>query len=194
MPKRIEHFSTRADAMELLGNIEAVRPIWYVKTGVYSTPVCPTYTSAIQIAELGSTLRPDRTSSDRYMVFPVPVDVVFREVSQNAGHTLYMLDPWKNPPCLLFTCGGIFESGAEDERCLIAGLIETAYKDSELAGLLSLFSRSIKKGYTRFQRPGLDSFVGPEALALLRSGWRLTESRSSPPILDLKWDYDGNTS
>ena len=194
MARRIEHFSTRGDATKLLASIEAQQPLWYVKAGIYTTPACPTYTSAIHIPQLGRTLHPDRTSSDRYMVFPSQVDVVFREVTQNAGNKLYMLGPWKNPPCLLFTCGGIYEGDAKDDKCLIAGLVETAHKDTELAGLFSLFSRSIKKMYTRFQRPDLDSFVGPEALTLLRSGWRFTESRSSPTSLDLRCEPDDRTS
>jgi hypothetical protein len=40
--------------------------------------------------------------------------------------------------------------------------------------------------YTKFQRPGLDSFVGPEALTLFNSGWKLTESRLAPSALNLK--------
>jgi hypothetical protein len=127
------------------------------------------------------------------MIFPAQVDVVFRDVKQNAGDTLYMLDPWKNPPCLLFTCGGVYEGDSHNGRCMIAGLVETAYKDAELAGLYSLFSRSIKKLYTRVQRQDLDSFVGPEAMTLLRSGWRLTESCSSPATLDLKLELGEST-
>jgi hypothetical protein len=188
MAKRIELFSTREDALKLLGEVEAERPLWYARTGVYTTPTCLIYTSAIQIPDLGKTPRPNRTSSDRYMIFPVQVDVVFREVKQNIGNTLHMLDPWKNHPCLLYTCGGVYGGDNKDERCVIAGLVETAYEDAELAGLYSLFFRSIKKTYARFRRPDLDSFVGPEALTLLHSGWRFTESRSSPTTLDLKWE------
>lgn len=96
--KRIELFSTHEDAVGLLGMVESDSSLCYVKVGSYFAPVCPSYTSAIHIPNLGSTSHPDRTSSDRYMIFPQPTDVVFREVIQNAGGKLYMVDPWKNPP------------------------------------------------------------------------------------------------
>lgn len=185
MAKRIEVFSTEEDVRRLLIEIQQVRPLWYVKTGTYNEPSCPIYTSATQILNLGKTMRPDRTSSERYMIFPSQVSLVFREVIQSGGNQLFMLDAWKNPPCVLYTCGGVYEGVSGDAQCLIAGLVETSYKDSEVAGLYSLFLRSVKRLYTRFQRTELDSYVGSSAMKLLRSGWRLTESCSSPPTLDL---------
>lgn len=186
MAKRIEVFSTEEDALHLLLEIQQVHPLWYVKTGTYHEASCPIYTSATQILNLGKTMRPDRTSSERYMIFPSQVSLMFREVIQSGGNSLFMLDAWKNPPCVLYTCGGVYEGDSQDTKCLIAGLVETSYKDSEVAGLYSLFLRSIKKFYTRVQRTELDSYIGSSAMELLRSGWRLTESCSSPPALDLR--------
>lgn len=191
MTKSIELFSTREDALQLLAEIETKRPLWYVKTGTYSLPTCQVHTSATQISQLGITLHADRASSDRYMIFPSQVELAFRDVKQNTGTTLYMLDAWKNPPCLVFICGGVYEGDdPQADGCLVAGLVETAYKDAAIGGLYSLFARSIKKLYTRIERPELDSFIGPAAMGLLRSGWRLTESCSAPPDLDLRLPYD----
>lgn len=188
MTKRIEIYSTQSDAAKLLSAIEAERAVRYAKVGVYDIAACPTYCFHTEIPNLGRTSHPDRTSSDRYMIFPNRIEPVLREVIQNSGSKLYMADPWKNPPCLQFTCGGIYDSGLTDEKCVIAGLIETAYKDNQLDGLFAHFSRIIRRCYKRIRRLDLDSYVGPEALGLLSAGWRFTESLSSPSELDLKSD------
>lgn len=148
MAKRIEVFSTEEDALHLLLEIQQVHPLWYVKTGTYHEASCPIYTSATQILNLGKTMRPDRTSSERYMIFPSQVSLMFREVIQSGGNSLFMLDAWKNPPCVLYTCGGVYVGGSKDTQCLIAGLVETANRDSEVAGLYSLYFCDQLKSFT----------------------------------------------
>jgi hypothetical protein len=180
MTRRIEIYSTPSDASKLLSGIQESQPLWYVKVASYEQRSCPVYTSYVQVPDLGMTSRPNRTSSDRYMIFDKETEVVFRVVKQTSAATLYIVDPWKNPPCLLFTCGGIY-----GDNCVISGLVGTASTDAAILRVFSLFSQSINRMYTRFSRPDLDSFVGPEALALLQAGWRFTDSVSSPPSLDL---------
>jgi hypothetical protein len=180
MVKRIEIFVTPSDTRSLLAAVEQQTALFVVKVGSYASRTCTVYASARAIPELGITHRPDRLSSDRYMLFPEVVEVVYREVPQNSGTPLFMVDPWQNAPCLLFTSGGIYQS-----RFIISGLIETASKEKSILSLFFQFMDYVTNQFFCVSRSDHNSFVGPEALSLLRSGWRLTDSISAPPQFDV---------
>src|SRR5262249_18190348 len=109
MARELSIFALRDDALGLLQGLELRGPLQYVLTGAFDSTNTPVYHAAADIPGLGTTEIADKTCSDRYMVFRPAVEVVRRKVPQNEGGVLYFVDPWKNPPCILFTCAGLFE-------------------------------------------------------------------------------------
>jgi hypothetical protein len=187
MDRRLEHFATRGDALALFGLLETDRPLWLALMGSYDSPESPFYRGAYAIPDLGITKRSNGTG-DRYLVYDREVPIVRREVPRKRGGVRYIVDPWKNPPCLLFRCGGLYEY-----QCMIAGLTETSATESRVLRLFHQFEDALKTRFTHVRAKYWDCYVGPEAMKLLESGMRFTVSTGKSTELDLRWDSAKDT-
>jgi hypothetical protein len=187
MARRLSIYALRDDALGLLQSLETSGPLRYVLTGAFDSADTPIYESAAGLPDLGTTQVADTTSSDQYMLFRPPVKVVRRKVPQNAGGVLYFVDPWKNPPCVLFTCGGVFER--RRQRCVIAGEIATGYTEGPAVNLFRQVERQVKKVFARVKGPGGIAYVGPSAMRLLREGVRFTDCLGGDSDTDLTWEH-----
>jgi hypothetical protein len=177
----VEFFSTRTDSLNLLRRLESIQPMTYVLVGVFESKDSPVYRSCTDIPSLGYVTRADRGASDRYMVYDRPVEVVCREVVREDGGINYFVDPWKNPPCVLFTAGGLYK-----EQCMIAGLLETAATAPAAVALFKSFAKAIQQEFTRVRDKNWDCYVGREARELLATGLRFTVRLGRSTKLDLR--------
>jgi hypothetical protein len=183
MPSR-SIYAVHDDALRLLQSLEARGPLQYVLTGAFDSTDTPVYHAAEEIPGLGTAGWYDTTSCDKYMVFRGRVRVVRRKVAQNAGGYLYFVDSWKNPPCIHFTCGGLYQ-----DRCVITGSIEAGAMEGERANLFRQFDREARKQFVRVEAPGRPVFIGPAALELLRQGFRFTDSLGQEPDMDVTYEH-----
>jgi len=181
MVRRIRHYSTRADALGFLEELEIGRRLWYVMEGSFNTPETPIYNAARSIDGLGTADHPVQVACTRYMVYDQAVQVIRRELPRPSGGVRYIVDPWKNAPSVHFTSGGLFGG-----KCVIGGLIEVVSTDKAVVQLFRTFAKVIKQRYSLVHDRSEAYFIGPEAMRLSRDGWRLTESATSSPELDLK--------
>jgi hypothetical protein len=182
MPSRFI-YAVHDDALRLLQSLESRGPLQYVLTGVFDSTATPVYHSAEAIPGLGTASWHHTTACEEYMVFRGRVRVVRRKVEQSAGGYLYFVDTWKNPHCILFTCGGVYQ-----DRCVITGSIETGAMEGERANLFRQFDREIRKQFVRVEAPGRPVFIGPGALELLRQGYRFTDSLGTEPDMDVTYE------
>lgn len=188
MARELSIYAVHDDALQLLQSLELQGPLQYVLGGAFDTPDSPVHAAAADIPDLGRTRFADISTSDRYMIFRPPVDVVRREVAQNNGKVLYFVDPWKNPQCILFTCGGLFRT--RKKRCVIGGQIFTTYKDGPVLNLYRDFERKVKKQFARVKAPVGTVYVGPCAMELLKEGFRFTDSLfHTDTDMDVKYQH-----
>jgi hypothetical protein len=186
MGRYFDFFATKQDSLDLLLALERRSPLFYARWGYYPRPEAPTYHTATELPDLGAVKRP-RKGENRYLVFPEPVRLDFREVHRNSGETDHVTAPPNGVPWVWFHSGGRY-----GEECLITGTVETGMTDRIGLRFFDRFCRAIRGGFTRAERPktascvGRISYVGPEALDLLLGGVRFTDSTSSPRLLDFK--------
>jgi hypothetical protein len=182
MGRSITFFTTRQDLLDVLRSVEEGAPLYYVRWGYYPAPTAPTYSCAAEVPDLGAPTRP-RRGADRYFVFPRWVPLILREVQRSAGAPEFETQPPANVPWAHLHSGGPY-----GEECLVEGIIESPLTGREEARLFDTLSRAIRKRFTRVQSSKMGaSYVGPEALRLLRGGRRFVRgSASSPRSMDFK--------
>jgi hypothetical protein len=186
MGRYFDFFATKQDSLDLLLVLEKKSPLFYARWGYYPAREAPTYHTASELSDLGIVIRPHK-GANRYIIFPEPVSLEFREVHRNSGKTDYVTTPPKGAPWVWFSSGGRY-----GEECLITGTVETGMTDRIGLRFFDRFCRAIRARFTRAERPrrvncvGRISYVGPEALQLLLGGMRCTDSMSSPRLLDFK--------
>lgn len=190
MGRHFDFFATKQDALDLLLGLERKSPLVFVRWGYYPTPEAPTYATAAELPDLGSPTQP-RKGGNRYIVFPQSVCIDFRQVSRNGGETDFVTTPPDGMPWVWFSSGGQWK-----DECLITGAVETGMSDAVGLRFFDRFPRAIRSQFTRVERPkladcvGRISYIGPEALELLRGGMRFTDSISSPRVLDFRLYHD----
>ncbi|XVJ59925.1 MAG: hypothetical protein HEQ23_11200 [Tepidisphaera sp.] len=90
---------------------------------------------------------------------------------------MYVLDQLHNPDTVVLTPAGMWK-----DDVLLHGLVSTV-SDSPIAKeIMKLFAAAIKKQFVKVR----SFWVGPDALALLKRGKRLTIAAQSPAEFDLK--------
>jgi hypothetical protein len=187
MARTLLIYALRDDALTLLQSLESGGAFQYVLTGAFDSRDTPVYDAAADIPDLGTTDIADKTSSNRYMVFRPAVKVVRRKVPQNGGGALYFVDPWKNPPCIMFTSAGLFER--QRSRCVISGEIVTGYTDGPALSLFRQFEREAKKQFTRVKAPCGNVYIGTNAMQLLKDGVRFTDTLGTEPDMDVTYQH-----
>jgi hypothetical protein len=192
MGRELLLYALHDDALAVLQSVESHGPLQYVLTGAFDSTATPVYETALSLPGLGTTQIADRTGSDRYMVFRPAVQVVRRKVPQNDGGVLYFVDPWRNAPCILFQCGGLFED--QGRPCVITGEIATGYAKGPALNLFRRFERQVKKQFTRIETPWRAVYyVGPSAMKLLRKGIRFTDSLGGTTDVEVMYQQVGRS-
>jgi hypothetical protein len=101
-----------------------------------------------------------------------------RKVEPSSGHPWYAFDQVENPDAVMLYFG------SQTGTVLTPGSVSTLGGSSEAVSLFKLISKHFKKKCRRVK----SYWVGPEALALLRSGWRLTVNETASRTYDLRED------
>jgi hypothetical protein len=169
-------FLTPAEQKALLDVFEARQPVAYHRADTAALPEVPVFTSLLQEASLGYLAIGDWNHSPSYLLTFPTEGVVVEEITLRKGGYAYAVGLGKNPTLTLLRPSGQFTEGV-----LIAGSVQTCSFMSYSALLFQRFVKLLKQ-HTR--RIGM-FWVGPEAEAKLRLGWRLVTSASSPQEYDL---------
>ncbi|SRR6266496_1914730 len=193
--KLIQFFATPADLEPGFRSIESKQRLTLAEQNYYESKSIPTIGSLFSIPNLGKVA--DRRSP-RYVVQPAdksfnPARVVqvgkkkdFPQklamalaligIRPPGGKAVYDIQLAKHPSAITFAPGGFW-----NPQTLIAGEVATIHDTSASMELYNLFRKELLRGFTSVQ-----SFeVGPEALAFLKSGGRLTIDAQAAPMLDV---------
>jgi hypothetical protein len=172
----VRFFATRNDQLPMLRQVTVGRSLSYVPAGVFDEEPSP-FDSHDQIPSLGVAESDDRNRVAAFLVLPANVRVQPRPIHLQAGGTRVAIDQLINPKSVTFRAGGEWDGGS----AIIAGDLGTISDDPMSVELWSAFAKPIKKVWKRVKA----YYVGPEALAVLRRGGRLTASVKSPQMYDL---------
>lgn len=193
--KSIQFFATMADLEPGFRSIEGRQRLMLAEQNYYDSKDVPSIGSLLSIPNLGKIAN---RRSPQYVVqaagkpfnparvvqvgkkkdFPPTLAMVLAlaGIRPPGGKTVYEIRLGKQPSAITFAPGGFW-----NPQTLIAGEIATIHDTSASAELYNLFQKELLRGFTSVQ-----SFeVGPEALAFLKSGGRLTIDAQAARMLDL---------
>jgi hypothetical protein len=176
---QLSHFASKADLESLLRAIESRRPLQFVVTGLFDSPVIETIQSLLATSNLGQLDVGDTNQAAGYLVANREIPVEVRRVPQHGGGVKYALDQLSNPTTIALRPGGSF-----GEMCLISGQVGTASHHPSSLELFHTFGKEVRHQFTKIK----SFYVGQEAVELLDKGWRLTSNAKSPALYDLRRD------
>jgi len=170
MGRSLELFATTSDLISILSLAEQVQPVHYYR--IHNNE--PTPAPIESIAALGSKI--DEARESYWLVVRAGVLVRARRVTPREADVWYSFDHSENPDSILLYIG------ARQGNVLTPGSIWTAGATPESHSLFKLFSKWFKKRSRRVRA----YWVGDQALAMLRSGFRLTKNETASRIYDLQ--------
>lgn len=193
--KLVQFFATAADLEPGFRSIESKGRLTLAEQRYYESKSVQTIDSLFSIPNLGKVI--DRRSP-RYVVqtavkgfhparvvqvgkkkdFPPKVAMVSALIGIRppGGKVVYDVQLVNHSTGIIFAPGGFWNPAT-----LVAGEIATIHDTPASMELYNLFRKELVRGFT-----SVGSFeVGPEALAILKSGGRLTIDVKAAPMLDL---------
>jgi hypothetical protein len=174
--RRIDFYALRDDLLPVLQEVEAHRPLEYVRMEHYrvGTPL-DRYERADDLPRMSEADCDDSISCSSYLIIDRGCEVVRRRIDRNDGSTVEAIDQGMNPETLTLTAGG------RRGDALLAGRIATAYDSVALRALMNACKKAFTARFTKIDRYR----VGSRAAAFLDAGGRLTASLQSPAEYNL---------
>ncbi len=161
--KQVLFWGTRSDVAPGLDRIEAKWPLVYCRCGLYTHPDPPVWRTWREIPNFGLPPRGSTRSDTNFLLLPSAHEIKFRFGETNVGNRWYV-DQLLNPRSVTFSPGGASEDGY-----VFPANPGTCKDEPESVQLYRGLCRELRKGFTKFN----GCAVGPEALTLYRSGYRL---------------------
>jgi hypothetical protein len=189
-------FATKEDLLTITRQIESSRPIKYVRFGHVVRLPPETLYCAEAIPNFGVASNRTAVACDKYLVCDIATtlaaeslrtlsaeDVDRAELPHQAflrsliGIQRFSFSQLLNPDTVAFNPGGLWNN-----EVLLHGAVSTASETEVSLALMKAYRSAIKKKFVRVR----SFYVGPQALALLQNGMRLTISVDSPKEFDLR--------
>ncbi len=177
--KQIVFFAIFDDLYSTLCEVERDFEIEYVEMGSFDENGFIRYATFSDIPHLGYTDKGDwAASGHRFMVIPKGLTIQIREVEQEKGGIRFIIDAMKNPVNMELTVKGIYTKKA---NVIVAGRAALTSNDAFSTSVYKTFLSLLKKKFKKVN----GVFIGPNAEAKLREGWRLVMIENSPVEKDL---------
>lgn len=177
---QIAFYATPADIRPLLKFVEAEGALVYVEAGNRAEPTFRTFERAAEIPNLGVADEWSGIECAAYLVAVASRGVQVRTPTGDDGATRHVVDELGNPDALTMRAAGRW--GAD---LVLAGSVGSASGSDDAERLMKRFRAGFKKaGFETVKRYR----VGPEALAMLKAGGRLTPSERAVKRSDLTLD------
>lgn len=177
MGPRYEVYGTRKDWIPGLSKIEDELQPCFSELGLYATRDLRSFPSLARLDDLGISRSGAHGGERSFFISPKGTLLRMTEVPQRKGGVLYKVVHEDNGVCVCFCPGGIFQ-----EQCLVPGVIGTLSDSREASEFFLHVSSSLLAGFRQVK----EYMVGPEAMQLLDSGFRLTYNHKRPLADDFK--------
>ena len=174
---RTYFFATRDDLLLVIGFVEAKRQLQYTRAGMLEGPEPKVWHSGANLPKLGTATADQAVACDSYLILneDSPINVV--TIRMNNGMDRFDVEQLSNPNSVIFSPGGRWVDGS-----FIAGSVTSMSNSPASQSLMRIMRSAIKKHFAQVRA----FWVGPDALAALRSGKRLAYAIQSPPEYDLR--------
>ncbi len=171
----VPFFALEGDLLPVLEAVERDGGLVYVRTG-HNPEGLERFTRGAEIPGLGEADQATGSVCGAFLVVAPGTPVTIRPVKLDAGGTNHLVDQLLNPDSVVITPAGLWRGSV-----LLPGRVATASRSSSAQLLMRRFRRAFSRHFTKLKAYRM----GPLALAMLRSGGRLTHSAQSPPEYDL---------
>jgi hypothetical protein len=169
-------FATHDDLIVVLQAVEVRYALKYMRCGLFDDSDRPVFNSFTEINNFGIAIEGNSNAEANYLVLRSEATVRVREVPQRRGGIKYAVDQQQNPESITIKPGGRYGDSA-----IIAGMVGTVHHDDRAEELFAAFIKAFRMRFIKAK----SYIVGPEALKLLKSGFRLTQSMKAPTEFDL---------
>jgi hypothetical protein len=174
--KQIHFFALREDLLPVLDAVQSRGALKYVRTGVFGSPALQFVSRGAEIPDIGTAAADSTSACKSFLVTEDAVPVSLRQIQMADGTVRYAVDQLVNPDSIVLTPGGVW-----DQDVVLYGRVATVSDTAAAQALMRQFQSAFKKHFKRVKA----YLVGPQALALLKAGKRLTISANSPREFDL---------
>jgi hypothetical protein len=175
--KQIHFYAVADDLLPVLEAVEQVKPIKYSKTGHYETSKVESLTSSAVIPNLGKASSEAAIGCTSYLVSDLKTEIKSDPFVMKTGARMFSIDQLLNQDTVLLT-----PAGEWSDDIVLYGRVATVSNSPPAQELMKLFRSALKKNFKKVKA----YYIGPKALSLFQSGYRLTISAQSPPEFDLK--------
>jgi hypothetical protein len=175
-------YATPEDWRQLLPDLAGQASFQLVDSSFFEEPP-PVVTGLERLAGLGTATSPSHPVNVGYLIVAGGGPVVPRLVPQKLGPDLLSFDMTANHHGVILRVGGLWVPA----KAVIAGLLATGSDHPDSQALFAAFAKPMRKAWKSIK----GYCVGPHALDLHRSGWRLTDDANSPPLFDLSVETTG---
>ncbi|HEX8171500.1 MAG TPA: hypothetical protein VF824_13255 [Thermoanaerobaculia bacterium] len=168
-----------ADTADIRAAMEAVtarQPLLFTRTGLFDTNTFERQAYA-ELQNVGVAASGDANFEPSYLVTEPDTIIVVRSVPQRRGGTKYAIDQAANRDSVLIQFGG-----RNSADVIILGRIGTISDTARSKALYNLFAKEIRG---RFTKVGM-FYVGPDAMAAMRAGQRVTDNVRRSAEYDLR--------
>lgn len=176
--KQIHFFAVKGDLLPVLEAVERQEPLTYIRMGQTATSSYERYRSGAEIPDLGTARTDSASSADSFLVTRRNALIQVRPI-RRADSVHYAIDQLLNPHSIVFAPGGTWHG-----EIILNGRVATVSDSAPARDLMKRFNSAFSARFYRVKA----FLVGPEALALLNAGHRLTASAQSPKEYDLTKD------
>ena len=174
--KQVRFYALRGDIVPVLEAIERDGPLQYVAMDNALRADFATFHRGADIPNLGKADRDSGSACTAFVVTATTAPLTVRRIMGTDGNPRYCMDQLVNPDTVVFRPAGMWS-----DDILLDGLVGTASSSLIAQGLMKRFNSAINKRFTNVKAYR----IGPEALALLKAGKRLTISARSSREFDL---------
>jgi hypothetical protein len=172
-------YATRNDMLYGIHRIEKVKPVEYVLTGMFDNDYVTRYPSVDDLPNFGISVSGEHLLEPQYLVVPAGTAIQTERIPQRRGGIKFAINPRLNPiEHILFHPGGLYR-----DEALISGEMGLGVTYNEVSvDIYELFSNELFEDFVTVKA----FHVGPEALELLKKGFRLTPGIKSSREIDLQ--------
>jgi hypothetical protein len=174
--KQIHFYALQGDILPVLEAVERDGPLKYVLFDNSTRPDFPTFSRGADIPNLGKADWETGSTSKTFVVGSTATPMRVTKIMGDDGKPRYCMDQLSNPDTVTFTPAGMW-----GDDVVLSGRVATASDSPISQALMKRFNSAFNKRFTKVKAYR----VGPEALALLKAGKRLTISARSPSEFDL---------
>jgi hypothetical protein len=183
--KQILFFGLKDDLLTMLDLVESKGALRYVRTGNFSKDEIRAgiseFPKGAMLSNLGRASAESSAICETFLVCDNDTRINLRTAGR--GGERVCIDQLANPDSVAFTPGGIW-----NEDVVLYGRVATVSESDVSQALMKRFQAAIRKTFSKVR----GYHVGPNALALLKAGKRLTISAQSPPEFDLAFPEGEN--